>query len=173
MGVLSNYFNLKKSFPFYGAYHRDGLNQALHVAFVPAIFSTALSFVSRVPLFGGVTLADAAAVFYGSSFIVMEPLAGLLYAPVIAGLWYAGTTFFAANPQLAIGIHVAGWLAQFAGHAYEGRKPALLDNLPQSLHAAVFFVWLEVLFALGYKPQLKKELELLVDQEAAKFSKTA
>jgi uncharacterized membrane protein YGL010W len=42
---------------------------------------------------------------------------------------------------------------------FEGRAPALLDSLLQSLVLAVFFVWLEVLFFLGYRPELHKRLQ--------------
>jgi uncharacterized membrane protein YGL010W len=104
----------------------------------------------------------------------MEPTAGLLYAPVIGAMHYVGTKVLPLNMPLAVGLHVAGWLSQFYAHAvFEGRKPALVDNLFQSIHAAVFFVWLEVLFALGYKPALRKELQALVDERMKKFDKTA
>ena len=66
--------------------------------------------------------------------------------------------------------NIASWIAQFMGHGFaEGRAPALLDNLfqvlcpftvtrvnGQSLYLAPLFVWLEVLFAFGYRPSLKK-----------------
>lgn len=42
---------------------------------------------------------------------------------------------------------------------FEGRAPALFDSLVQSLVLAVFFVFLEVLFALGYRPELHRELQ--------------
>lgn len=54
----------------------------------------------------------------------------------------------------------AAWIAQFVGHGkFEGRAPALLDSLFQSLVLAVFFVFMEVLFMAGYKPQLHKRLQ--------------
>merc|ERR1712141_396104 len=51
--------------------------------------------------------------------------------------------------------HILGWIAQFIGHGvFEGRKPALMDNLLQGelhkLFAAPMFVTLEVLFMLGF-----------------------
>jgi len=54
----------------------------------------------------------------------------------------------------------AAWIAQFVGHGkFEGRAPALLDSLFQSLVLAVFFVFMELLFMAGYKPQLHKRLQ--------------
>jgi uncharacterized membrane protein YGL010W len=34
----------------------------------------------------------------------------------------------------------------------------LLDGLWQAVHAALFFVWLELLFALGFLADLKEKL---------------
>lgn len=70
---------------------------------------------------------------------------------------------------IAIGVHIASWLAQFVGHGiFEGRAPALLDNLVQAIFLAPFFVWLEVLFAFGYRPELKSRLDKAVESEITK-----
>lgn len=37
---------------------------------------------------------------------------------------------------------------------------------------APFFVHLELLFAIGYRPQLHKELQKSIDEEIAQFKKT-
>jgi len=72
----------------------------------------------------------------------------------------------------AIGIHVVSWIAQFIGHgAFEGRAPALLDNLVQALFLAPLFVWFEVLFHLGYRPELKARLDDAVTREINKLNK--
>ena len=42
---------------------------------------------------------------------------------------------------------------QLVGHAFEGRKPALADNLFQ-IFIAPIFLCAELFFALGYKPKL-------------------
>lgn len=65
---------------------------------------------------------------------------------------------------------VAAWIAQFLGHGlFEGRAPALLDNIFQALFLAPLFVWLELLFALGYRPELKSRVEKMIVQDIAKF----
>jgi uncharacterized membrane protein YGL010W len=46
-----------------------------------------------------------------------------------------------------------GWVIQLIGHAWEGRKPALVDNFFQIFVAPIFLA-AEVFFALGYKPGL-------------------
>lgn len=168
---MENYFNVRKSFVFYGAYHHELRNQIIHIIGVPTIFTTALHFLSKVPIAStGVNASDALAFIYATSFIKMDAIAGLLYAPLIYGMHHLANNYFKDNTNLAIGLHVAGWIAQFIGHGvFERRAPALLDNFFQAVHAAVFFVWLEVLFMLGYKPKLRKELDKLVVAEIARF----
>lgn len=70
----------------------------------------------------------------------------------------------------AAGTHVVCWLAQFVGHGkFEGRAPALLDNLFQAFFLAPLFVWIELLFSLGYRPELKSRLNQGIVQDIAKF----
>lgn len=104
----------------------------------------------------------------------MEPAAGAMLAPLLlAGTAYANhltSTYGATANYWALGIHIASWLLQFVGHGFfEGRAPALLDNLVQALFLAPFFVWLEVLFFFGYRPELKARLDKAVEDEIAKL----
>lgn len=72
----------------------------------------------------------------------------------------------------AVGIHVVSWLAQFVGHGkFEGRAPALLDNLVQALLLAPLFVWMEILFFFGYRRELKQRMDKNVEVEIEKFRK--
>lgn len=72
--------------------------------------------------------------------------------------------------KVALIVHIASWLLQFVGHgAFEGRAPALLDNLVQAIFLAPLFVWLEFLFKLGYRPELQTRVEKAVEKEIAKF----
>lgn len=169
MSFLSSYFNLEKSFAFYGAYHSDKVNQWIHIACVPMIFTTSVELLQRIapPIF-----IQALVAFYIISFIVMDVIAGLLYAPLLLGYYYLGTSVLPSYPMLSLGLWIFSWIAQFVGHGiFEKRAPALLNNLPQSLHAAVFFVWLEILFKLGYNPALEKKLNAAVTIERRRLTK--
>lgn len=104
----------------------------------------------------------------------MEPVAGGLLAPlIIGGTAYANhltSTYGATANYWAGGINVVCWIAQFIGHGkFEGRAPALLDNLVQALFLAPFFVWFEILFALGYRPDLKRRIDKMVEEDIKKF----
>lgn len=111
---------------------------------------------------------------YSSLYILMEPVAGAILAPLLisaaAYVNYLTDTYGATANKWAFGIHIVSWIAQFIGHGkFEGRAPALLDNLVQALFLAPFFVWLEILFSLGYRPELKNRLDKSVEQEMTKF----
>ena len=104
----------------------------------------------------------------------MEPVAGALIAPLLMGgavySSYLTSTYGTKANYLALGVQIVSWMAQFIGHGvFEGRAPALLDNLVQAFLLAPFFVWLEVLFFFGYRPELKSRLDKSVQQEISKF----
>jgi len=63
----------------------------------------------------------------------------------------AGWTWFAV-------LFIGGWILQLVGHVYEGRRPALTDNLFQIFVAPIFLV-AEAFFALGYKPRLREAVQ--------------
>jgi uncharacterized membrane protein YGL010W len=104
----------------------------------------------------------------------MEPVAGAMLAPLLFGATaysnHLTSTYGMKANYIAIGVHILSWIVQFIGHGvFEGRAPALLDNLIQAIFLAPFFVWLEILFALGYRPELKSRLDHAIEQEVAKF----
>ena len=107
----------------------------------------------------------------------MEPVAGGLLAPLLlAGTAYSDhlTTKYGVTANYwAGGIFVSSWVAQFIGHGvFEGRAPALLDNLVQALVLAPFFVWMEVLFSFGFRPELKSRVDSAVEKEVEKYRKS-
>ena len=114
---------------------------------------------------------------YATLYVLMEPVAGGLLAPILLG-WTAlanhiTDTYGSTANYWASGIHIAAWIAQFIGHgAFEGRAPALLDNLAQAFFLAPFFVWMEILFFFGYRPELKGRLDKAVEVEVDKYRKS-
>jgi uncharacterized membrane protein YGL010W len=62
-----------------------------------------------------------------------------------------GWTWFAV-------LFIGGWILQLVGHGFEGRRPALADNLFQIFVAPIFLA-AEAFFAFGYKPQLRRRIE--------------
>jgi 2-hydroxy fatty acid dioxygenase len=145
---MSSYFSLDRSFRFYGSYHSDPINQWIHIICVPIIFTTSMELLSRV--FPQLLVLGILS-FYIVSFIYMHPPAGIAYTPILISQYIIATSFLNNFPSLSLLLFTLSWISQFIGHGvFEKRAPALLTNLPQSLHAAVFFVWLELLFKLGW-----------------------
>lgn len=115
-----------------------------------------------------------ASVAYCGLYVLLEPVAGTALAVlVLAGTAYGNHlthTYGNTMNTWAAAAHVVSWIAQFIGHGkFEGRAPALLDNLFQAIFLAPLFVWLEILFSLGYREELKKRLDKMIAQDIAKF----
>ncbi|PGH02985.1 hypothetical protein GX51_04302 [Blastomyces parvus] len=179
--------NLEKQFTFYGAYHHNPVNIAIHITCVPVImlcmFQLATHSGPVIPLPDSLSITNLppnlgtiAGLLYATLYVLMEPVAGALLAPLLVGGTALVNHLTAAYGSTAtywgLGIQAVAWIAQFVGHgAFEGRAPALLDNLVQAFFLAPFFVWLEVLFSLGYRPQLKARIDQAVSKEIAKFKK--
>ena len=122
-------------------------------------------------------LGTIASLIYATLYILMEPVAGGLLAPLLlAGTAYSDyltTTYGATANYWAVGIFISSWVAQFIGHGvFEGRAPALLDNLVQALFLAPFFVWMEILFSIGYRPELKSRVDSAVEKEVERYQKS-
>lgn len=106
--------------------------------------------------------------------MLLEPVAGFVLAAFCMGSTAAANYLRLQDPdttlKVAIGLNVFSWVAQFVGHGvFERRAPALLDNLVQALFLAPMFVWLEILFKLGYRPELQARVQKAVQLEIARF----
>ncbi|KAJ1918921.1 hypothetical protein H4219_002277 [Mycoemilia scoparia] len=188
-------FNLRQQFAFYGEYHNQFVNVLLHITCVPIILWTAMvflsytgplcsvfdSYLSLVPDFlkFGMLESNAATsllVLFVSYYFILEPIATLLYLPFLYTFLVTATSFAHNNPEslkYALGLHVIAWIAQFVGHGvFEKRAPALLDNILQAVVMAPFFVFLEVLFFIGYRPQLYKDIKADIDSRIASYKES-
>ena len=81
----------------------------------------------------------------------------------MAGAWYAAEALAGAlgSAQAVwiafIALFVAGWALQFLGHHYEGRRPALLDNIFQAFVGPMFLV-AEALVVMGQRGDLAQAM---------------
>jgi uncharacterized membrane protein YGL010W len=156
---------LEEQMSFYAAYHQDARNKATHFIGVPLIMLAILVPLTwlRVDLAGfGVSaamlLAAAVLAYY---FVLDVPLALAMLLVIGLLIWLAEAiaSLGAARGWAWFGVlFVGGWILQLVGHAFEGRKPALVDNLFQIFVAPIFLA-AEAFFALGYKPQLHQEVQ--------------
>jgi len=128
----------------YAEYHRDRRNIITHFVGVPMIVFAIGVLLSR-PGFalGGLTLT-AAWLAWGVALMLLAHHAGA----GSVGAWLAwGTGFF-----------VVGWIVQFVGHYYEGRKPAFADDLV-GLLVGPMFVTLELAAMAGFFRGLVADIE--------------
>jgi len=180
--------NLEKQLTFYGAYHHNAVNIRIHMTCIPMIlmasFLLATNSPTLIPLPSWLmipnlplNLGTITAILYSGFYMLLEPVAGTILFPILMG-WTAYSNYLTSNYTYnanvaAIAVEVFAWGAQFIGHGvYEGRAPALLDNLIQAVVLAPFFVFMEILFMFGYRPELQKRVETAVEKEIKKF-KTA
>ncbi len=161
---------------FYYAYHRDWRNRATHFIGVPLIVFSVLAALSRVPISETTTLAWPIYILVALYYIKLDWLIGLVMAFVLTVMHYSaikiGLLPFNQWLTVVLACFIGGWILQLIGHVFEGRKPAFADNLFQ-LIVSPFFLGAEVLFALGYNPQMKREMQHGSQQYMAVSDKAA
>ncbi|MFO1329119.1 MAG: Mpo1-like protein [Rubrivivax sp.] len=150
----------------YALHHRDRRNIATHVVGVPMIVFAIGVLLSR-PSFqmGSLLLSPAwvlfaaAALWYltrGALLLGMAVSAAMALLLLLAHRLPGG----GVGPWLGwgLGFFVVGWVIQFVGHYYEGRKPAFVDD-SVGLLVGPMFVTLELLSPLGLFKPLMAEIE--------------
>ena len=152
----------------YAEYHRDRRNIATHLVGVPMIVFAVIVLLSR-PSFevAGLVLTPAwiVLVVSGIYYLMLDAGLGLTLAAIMAAMtWAAGQVAGMGTATwliTGIGMFVVGWIIQFIGHYYEGRKPAFVDDII-GLMIGPLFVWAEIVFALGMKQEMLKAIEVRV-----------
>lgn len=150
----------------YAEYHRDRRNIATHFVGIPLIvFAIGVLLARPQFLLSGRVLTPAMVLLVLTTLwyltrgnlvlgVVVSLLNGLL---VLLGHQVAGGGM-ASWLAWGVGAFVLGWLIQFIGHYYEGRKPAFTDDLVGLLVGPMFVV-AEWLFSLGWGKGLLAEIE--------------
>ncbi|KAJ3511516.1 hypothetical protein NLJ89_g4055 [Agrocybe chaxingu] len=181
--------NVDKQLAFYGAYHSNKINVLIHIVCVPLIMWSFQALVAPLPLPSfvptyhyvlnnylvfDVNWASIMAAIYLAYYFLLEPTAALLYTPQMLVTLLTATAYSYKPDHVSVAgaVHAICWIAQFIGHGFaEGRAPALLDNLLGAVVLAPFFVHLELLFGLGYRPDMHKRINNLVGVEITKIRK--
>lgn len=145
----------------YAEYHRDKRNIATHFVGIPMILVGTQAALAKIGI-GPVNAAVAATAYTTRYYRAIDPTYGTAMAAVLGATCAMGTAIAATPLPLwagaTAGLFLGGWAIQFLGHAFEGRKPAFLDDLRGLLDGPLFLV-AEVAFALGLSPELKEEIE--------------
>jgi uncharacterized membrane protein YGL010W len=122
-------------FDDYGAYHRDPRNRLCHEIGIPLIVLSLEALLRYVAL-GAINLATVVTIALMVYYFSLVHSEALLAAAALIVLYLLGA--FITWPY-AVGMFVVGWIFQFVGHVYEGRKPAFLTNV---VHLLVGPLWI-------------------------------
>ena len=150
----------------YAAYHRDRRNILSHFVGVPMIVfavgvllarpAIPLGVVSLTP--GWIAFLLAAGWYLTRGNLVLGTAVSAVVGFLILLAHGVATGSIAVWLAWGLGIFLLGWVIQFLGHWYEGRKPAFVDDLVGLLVGPMFVV-AEGLFALGWNRPLQDEIE--------------
>lgn len=158
--------NLVEQLSQYAAYHRDRRNIATHFVGIPLIVLAVEVLLSRPNLWQtGVTPALLAAVLASLYYLKLDVRLGAVMACLL-GLGLGVAQWCAAQATAwwlgaGLGLFVLGWVIQFVGHYFEGRKPAFVDDL-MGLIIGPLFVVAEIGFMLGWRQALQRDIEARV-----------
>ncbi len=153
----------------YAAYHRDRRNIATHFLGIPLIFTAiAMWLVFPLGAWGAHGITGAWLMWSLTSFWYLtrgDMLLGMATA-VVNGLMVALAHQLAGMaPEWGLApwllgavLFVVGWIFQFVGHYWEGRKPAFVDDIVGLLVGPMFVVG-EGLMMLGLLAGMRRSIE--------------
>jgi len=153
----------------YAHYHRDRRNKATHFIGVPVIVYALFLLLSIGQLAGteqSPVPVTAATVGFGICmmyYLRLDVGLAVLQLPFSAlPLYLANYTANLVPAAEALWIFlitfVSGWAIQFVGHYFEGKKPALFDNIMQVFNAPLFLA-MELAFAFGWRNDLRQAVD--------------
>jgi uncharacterized membrane protein YGL010W len=150
----------------YAAYHRDRRNIVSHFVGVPMIvFAVGVLLAHPQWQLNGVAFTPAWIVLVLAAMWWLTRGAltlGIVTSAAVMGLLVlshnAADTSLGARLAWGIGFFIVGWVIQFIGHWYEGKKPAFVDDMVGLLVGPMFIV-AEAMFALGWNRPLLAEIE--------------
>jgi len=151
---------LQEQLSKYAGYHRDRRNVWTHFIGIPLIVVALTTLLSPLTLMGipieinghpgllQVSVATALVLMASAYYLLLDVRYGLVMLLLLA-------------LASGLGLFVVGWVFQFIGHHYEGRKPAFVDDL-MGLLIGPLFVVAEAGFLIG----LRRDVEAHVVSQA-------
>jgi uncharacterized membrane protein YGL010W len=159
--------SLEEHLSVYLRYHRNPKNRLTHFFGIPLIMFSLLVLFGLVRIEIGevsVTAASVLAVGLLAYYFRLDAVLAVAMTLFTAVLMIAANRVCTLGTATALSVFgtalVGGWLLQWIGHAYEGKRPAFMHDLSQ-LFVAPIFLMAEVFFALGYKRDVAERVEQL------------
>ena len=148
----------------YAGYHRDKRNIFTHFFGVPLIVFAVQLLLARAgtPVNGVfVSMLWITTTLVCLYYLYLELAMGTVMTVSLLLMAWAAQALSLTTPYAWLiwgaGIFVLGWVIQFVGHYYEGRKPAFIDDLI-GLMIGPLFVAAELLFLCGLRRDLEAQI---------------
>lgn len=150
----------------YASYHKHFMNKLTHFVGVPMIvFSIFIPMgwfrlyqAPEVPFTGATVFFLVTMTYYlrlnWKIALSVIPTSGvlLLAADAVSKMPFSQSLLWFAV------TFIVGWIIQLTGHVFEGKKPALADNLMQIFNAPLFLT-IELAFLFGFLKELNEYIE--------------
>ncbi|MBU1308013.1 MAG: DUF962 domain-containing protein [Gammaproteobacteria bacterium] len=157
--------NLTEHLSQYARYHRDERNILTHYFGIPLIV-IAIFGLLWWPLFtvAGVSVTPSLILFVVSAlfYFSLDLRFGIVMLLFSGGCLVVAANFAAQSDVIWLGgsaaLFVIGWILQFVGHYFEGKKPAFVDDLV-GLLIGPLFIMAELGFLLGLRKPLQQDIE--------------
>jgi uncharacterized membrane protein YGL010W len=156
--------SLAEQLSSYAQYHRDPRTKLTHFFGVPMVTLSLFIFLgwfrfihSSLPISMALVFFLAVAVYYLVLDFQVGALTLLCNLPLLVMAHYMAQARWGYSLLWFLFCFVGGWAIQLWGHYYEGRRPALADNIMQIFNAPLFLIC-EVLFKFHKREELKSRL---------------
>ena len=124
----------------YATYHRNPKNKATHYLGIPMIVFSVIVFLRTWLLgsLGPVSLDGALLVMVPvlAFYLYLNPVTGLGMTIIFAFMYWGAPM---VPTVAAVVLFVGGWVLQFIGHHFEGKKPAFFRN---AVHLLIGPLWI-------------------------------
>ena len=153
----------------YAAYHRDKRNVVTHFIGIPMIVVGVVILLSRPGFMDirGMAISPALMVVAVTAlfYLKLDFRFGVAMTVFLAVCLWLGQMLAVQSTVIwlswGIGLFVVGWLFQFVGHYFEGKKPAFVDDV-MGLAIGPIFVAAELAFELGLRKEVQDAVEARV-----------
>jgi len=151
-----------KNLAGYHSYHLNPHNQLTHFFGIPMIVVSVLWIASWLSI-GDVQFSTILFIAFVGLWVSMDLMIGLILSVVFLPFLLMGNAWFPTLNTMSgnlvfWGLFVGGWIVQLVGHAFEGRRPALMDSLFQALLGPMFLVY-EVFVHTGWRKSLQEKIQ--------------
>ncbi len=133
---------LIESYKFYKQYHNNYINKGLHIICIPLLAWSLLAIIKKYRKSN--FIPNTIYYLYIFYYIKLHYVYGI-YAAIFYKIILNNALQTSYSVKSLTKIHISSWILQFIGHYIEGKRPALIDGLFQSITIAPLFTVIEII----------------------------